>query len=112
MLGGALYNARWHPAARRFARRHEQALHGKPVWLFSSGPLDRSADTEDIPPVHHAAGAVRKLDAREHVTFGGRLTGEAKGFIARSIVRNGRGGDFRNQERIKEWARKIAAELR
>ncbi|MFC5821722.1 flavodoxin domain-containing protein [Nonomuraea harbinensis] len=111
VLGGALYNARWHPAARAFARRHAGKLAGTPVWLFSSGPLDDSADTKEIPAVRHAADAMRKLAAREHVTFGGCLTSEAKGFIARSIVRNGRGGDFRNPERVEVWAAKIAGEL-
>ena len=39
VLGGALYEGRWHKEARRFARRHAAALSGRPVWLFSSGPL-------------------------------------------------------------------------
>ncbi|GIH92788.1 flavodoxin domain-containing protein [Planobispora siamensis] len=112
VLGGALYNNRWHHAARRFARRHAAPLAGKPVWLFSSGPLDDSADRTQVPAVRQADAVRHALGAREHVTFGGCLTDQAKGFIARSIVRNGRGGDFRNPERIAEWSRKIAAELR
>lgn len=112
VLGGALYNSGWHAAARTFARKHADTLRDRAVWLFSSGPLDDSADTGDIPPVRHAADAMRRLDAREHITFGGRLTTEAKGFIARAIVRNGHGGDFRNPERVKEWTAKIASELR
>jgi menaquinone-dependent protoporphyrinogen oxidase len=87
-------------------------LSGKPVWLFSSGPLDNSADNDEIPPVSQAAEAARKLGARGHATFGGRLTDQATGFIARAMVRNGKGGDFRNPERIAEWSKKIAAELR
>ncbi|MEO3859923.1 flavodoxin domain-containing protein [Acrocarpospora sp. B8E8] len=112
VLGGALYAGRWHRQARGFARRHAKALHGKPVWLFSSGPLDDSADAGQIPPVPQAAEAVRKLGAREHTTFGGRLTEQASGFIAKAIVRNGRGGDFRNPERIEQWSKTIVAELR
>ncbi|AQZ70489.1 flavodoxin [[Actinomadura] parvosata subsp. kistnae] len=112
VLGGALYNARWHPAARAFARRHAAALRGRPLWLFSSGPLDRSATATELPPVRHVAEAARSLGARGHVTFGGCLTDTARGFIARSIVRNGRGGDFRDPGHIKEWAAKIASELR
>lgn len=50
--------------------------------------------------------------ARQHVTFGGRLTDQAKGFVARAMVRNGRGGDFRNPERIQAWSRTIATALR
>jgi menaquinone-dependent protoporphyrinogen oxidase len=80
--------------------------------LFSSGPLDDSADGSDIPPVGQVAAAVAATNARGHATFGGRLTEEAQGFIARSMVRNGRGGDFRNPERIKAWAKEISQELR
>jgi menaquinone-dependent protoporphyrinogen oxidase len=112
ILGGALYAGRWHRDARRFARRHAKALQGRPVWLFSSGPLDTSADTTEIPPVAQAARAAQQLGARQHVTFGGRLTDQAKGFIARSMVRNGHGGDFRNPARVDAWSRSIMARLR
>jgi menaquinone-dependent protoporphyrinogen oxidase len=111
VLGGALYAGRWHRDARRFARRYATALRDRPVWLFSSGPLDDSADTRDIPAVGQAARAAGQLDARQHVTFGGRLAGDAKGFLARSMVRGGRGGDFRNPDRIAAWARSIASAL-
>ncbi|MEU4498563.1 flavodoxin domain-containing protein [Streptomyces sp. NPDC023998] len=111
VLGGALYAGRWHRDAVRFARRHEHALAERPVWLFSSGPLDASAGERDIPPVPGAARAATRLDAREHVTFGGRLEEGARGFIARMIVKQGRGGDFRDMERIRAWARGIAKEI-
>lgn len=111
VLGGALYANRWHRDARRFVRRNAEAVIGRPVWLFSSGPLDASADGIDIAPVPQAADAVRRLAALEHVTFGGRLSGEAGGFIARAMARNGRGGDFRNPDRIAAWSRAIAHQL-
>jgi menaquinone-dependent protoporphyrinogen oxidase len=112
VIGGALYANRWHRDARRFTRRYEKELQSCPVWMFSSGPLDDSADQKDIPPVPQAAKAVQALHAREHVTFGGRLDDQAKGFIARSMVRGGHGGDFRNPGRIESWSRSIAAALR
>ncbi|HET6213509.1 MAG TPA: flavodoxin domain-containing protein, partial [Micromonosporaceae bacterium] len=112
VLGGAIYNRRWHRDARQFARRHARTLSGRPVWLFSSGPLDTSAEDNQIAPVPQAAVAAGRLGAREHVTFGGRLTEQASGFLARAMVRNGRAGDFRNPERIAGWSRTIAAQLR
>ncbi|MFD5484872.1 hypothetical protein ACFWIV_05395 [Streptomyces virginiae] len=51
------------------------------------------------------------LDAREHITFGGSVTASTPGFIARAMVRAGKGGDFRNPERIRTWAHHISAEL-
>lgn len=111
VLGGALYANIWHKDARSFARRYARALAGRPVWLFSSGPLDESADTKQIPPVPGARNAARLLQARGHATFGGRLTEDAKGFVARSMVRRGHGGDFRNPARIRVWAKEVAEAL-
>jgi menaquinone-dependent protoporphyrinogen oxidase len=111
ILGGALYAGRWHRDARRFARRYAKQLQGRPVWLFSSGPLDNSADTAEIPPVPQAAHALQHLDARQHITFGGCLTDQAKGFIARKMAAT-HGGDFRNPARVDAWARSIVSQLR
>ncbi|WP_151478301.1 flavodoxin domain-containing protein [Streptomyces albicerus] len=111
ILGGGLYAGRWQRDASRFARRHRDALGRRPVWLFSSGPLDASAAERDIPPAPGVARIVTRLDARGHATFGGRLVEGAKGFIARQILNQGKGGDFRDREQIQGWAHGIAAEL-
>lgn len=110
VLGGALYAGRWHGDAVRFARRHRAALLDRAVWLFSSGPLDASAGERAIPPVRGARRASVRLDARQHVTFGGRLEAGARGRMARMIVESGRGGDFRDFDRIASWAVGIAQE--
>jgi menaquinone-dependent protoporphyrinogen oxidase len=111
VVGGGLYAGRWHKDARRFVRRHRRALAERPVWLFSSGPLDASASERDIPPVPGVRRAITRLDARGHVTFGGCLQEGAKGRIARMIVRNGKGGDFRDFTAIEAWAASVAEEL-
>ena len=110
VLGGALYEGRWHKEARRFARRHAAALSGRPVWLFSSGPLDRSADETEIPPVPQAARASAALHAVGHRTFGGRLARDAKGFITARIAER-TGGDYRDPERVRAWARQVAEQV-
>ncbi|WP_329241474.1 flavodoxin domain-containing protein [Streptomyces sp. NBC_01478] len=111
VLGSGLYAGRWHRDARRFLSRHGRQLAERPLWLFSSGPLDASASERDIPPVRGVRRAMARLEARGHVTFGGCLEEGAKGRIAQSIVRNGKGGDFRNFTEIEEWAARIADEL-
>ncbi|WP_019072580.1 flavodoxin domain-containing protein [Streptomyces hokutonensis] len=111
VIGSGLYAGRWHRDARRFLNRHGRQLAERPVWLFSSGPLDASASERDIPPVFGVRRAMARLDARGHVTFGGCLEEGAKGRIAQSIVRNGKGGDFRDFGAIEEWAGRIADEL-
>ncbi|MDW4908631.1 flavodoxin domain-containing protein [Streptomyces sp. ADMS] len=111
VVGGGLYAGRWHKDARRFVRHHRLALAGRPLWMFSSGPLDPSATERDIPPVPGVKRAMIRLGAREHITFGGCLEEGTKGWIAGGILRNGKGGDFRDFPRIEEWARHIADEL-
>lgn len=111
VVGGALYMFRWHKDAARLVRRRRRDLAQRPVWLFSSGPLDNSADEREIPPVKAVRRAAERVAAREHRTFGGRLDEHARGAIARRMVANGTSGDFRNQERIREWAASIAAAL-
>lgn len=112
VIGGALYMGRWHRDARRFARQHAGALRERPVWLFSSGPLDPSASERDVPAVAGARRAQRRTDARDHVTFGGRLEAGAKGRMAKAILDEGRGGDFRDLDRIAKWARHVATEVK
>ncbi|ELP64715.1 flavodoxin domain-containing protein [Streptomyces turgidiscabies] len=111
VVGGGVYAGRWQKDARRFLRHHRRALTGRPLWLFSSGPLDASASERDIPPVPGVKRAMIRLDAREHVTFGGCLEEGAKGFIARKIISSGKGGDFRDFAEIKAWAKRVAGEL-
>jgi menaquinone-dependent protoporphyrinogen oxidase len=111
VLGSALYGGRWLGEARRFAARHRAVLAARPVWLFSSGPLDASASARDIPPVPAVRRLRDRIDARGHVTFGGRLTKDAKGRLARMIVDSGKGGDFRDVVAVAARARGIAAEL-
>ncbi|MFF5787462.1 flavodoxin domain-containing protein [Streptomyces sp. NPDC012693] len=111
VLGGALYAGHWTGKARRCARRNAEQLRHRPLWFFSSGPVDRSADDHDIPPVRGVARRMEKLGAREHVTFGGSVTAETSDPVARHMVSRGKGGDFRNPERIRAWAHHIGTEL-
>ncbi|KUL39318.1 flavodoxin domain-containing protein [Actinoplanes awajinensis] len=114
VLGAAMYAAGWHADARKFAKRFAGQFAGRPVWLFDSGPLDHTADDTDLPPNHQATVAMELLQAREHVTFGGRMTAEAHGwlgFLSRRMAKEGHAGDFRNPPRIRAWARGVAAEI-
>jgi menaquinone-dependent protoporphyrinogen oxidase len=48
IIGSALYSNRWTRGAVRFVNRRVNELRKLPVWFFSSGPLDDSAESEDI----------------------------------------------------------------
>ncbi len=110
VLGSGLYSATWLRDANRFVRAHRAALAGLPVWLFSSGPLDRSADLDDIPMTTHVTGSIDGLAIRGHRTFGGLLRDDAPE-VAAGILSTHRTGDFRDWEAIRRWAREIGAAL-
>lgn len=107
VLGSALYAATWRRDATRFARRHREALQALPVWSFSSGPLDRSADAGDIPVGPHVARVVEAIGVREHRTFGGKLLPDTPG-VDPQILATHPTGDFRDWEAITGWAIAIA----
>ena len=110
VIGGALYLNRWHRAARSFARRREPALRTIPVWLFSSGPLDETAASGDIAAVPQVQEIARRLEARGHMTFGGRLAADAKGLGARTLARK-YAGDYRDPGQVRDWVGHIVREL-
>ena len=111
VIGSGLYAGRWRPEAVRLLKRLARR-GGKPrVWLFHSGPLgDDHADDPQAPPEKVQALAER-LGAADVVTFGGRLSGDAGGFIAKAMVRNGKAGDWRQLDHAAAWANAIADEL-
>jgi len=110
IVGGALYAGRWPRAARSFVNHHLKQLRKVPVWFFSSGPLDDSADRELIPATAQVADLAERIGAKSHVTFGGRLTPDAKGFPASAMAKK-TSGDWRNQEKIRAWADEVAAAI-
>jgi menaquinone-dependent protoporphyrinogen oxidase len=107
VIGGALYATRWHRDARRFIRRFVRELRDRPTWLFSSGPLDASADEHDLPPTAQVRSLGTIIGARGHVMFGGRLPADATGFPAAAMARD-HAGDWRDLDRARAWAVGIA----
>lgn len=109
VLGSALYIFRWRRGARAFARRNARALLERPLWMFSSGPFDRSAEEGEVPMVKGARRIFERLHARGHKTFGGRA-GSPR--IQAALEKDGKPIDYRNFEQIRGWARGIAGDLR
>ncbi len=111
IVGGALYAFRWHKASRRFVKRHAAEIRQRPAFFFSSGPLDDSAARGDIPPVRGVKALMDKAGVHEHVTFGGRLLPDAKGFPASAMAKK-LAGDWRDAGHVQQWTRTIASQLR
>ena len=110
IVAGALYANRWHPDARRFVKQHRAELRRLPVWLVSSGPLDDPAEQHDIPPTRQVRRLGALVGARGHVTFGGRLAPDAKGFPASAMAKT-KAGDWRNAAHVRRSAETVTHEL-
>lgn len=111
VVGSALYMMRWRRPARAFLKRHTRDLLERDVWLFSSGPLDHSADEGTLSPPRSVTALATRVGAHAHRTFGGKLPEDASGRIAEAMARNGHAGDFRDFDSIRSWADAIATEL-
>ena len=111
VVGAGLYANRWVKDARDWVKRHRGELSTRPVWLFSSGPLDDSPSKRTIPPVAEVKALANDIGARGHRTFGGRLEEHPRGFIARLMARRF-AGDWRNPDDIRAYAASIAQALR
>lgn len=110
VVGGAVYFRRWHRDARRFVERHAALLGTMPVWLFSSGPLDDSASSGDLPAVPQVRQLLERIHAQGHITFGGRLQPDAPGALAHWMART-RTGDWRDPRLIRAWGEGIGEAL-
>ncbi|MFT3698626.1 MAG: flavodoxin domain-containing protein [Kofleriaceae bacterium] len=111
VIGSALYAGRWLARARRFVVRHRRALRAMPVSMFSSGPLDDSASTSQLPAPPRVAALARSIGCGEHATFGGRLSRYTTGLIAGSVAKK-HAGDYRDWPQIRRWAERVGDEIR
>ena len=110
ILGSALYAAHWQRDANRFVAHHLEALRVRPVWLFSSGPLDRLLAAADLPIAPNAAEITAKINPRGHRTFGGRLDRDSPG-VEPQVLETHPLGDFRDWDVIRAWAAGVAEAL-
>ncbi|GAA4524970.1 flavodoxin domain-containing protein [Amycolatopsis samaneae] len=113
VLGSALYFHRWRPEAVRLLERNAEALAGRPVWLFHSGPCGPGAGTARVSLPARVALLAARIDAERTETFGGRLDpAKARGVVARLVASGQRAGDFRDWDRIRAWASDIGRRVR
>jgi len=111
VLGSAVYMGHWLAPARDLAERLAREADGRPVWLFSSGPLGDppkpEQDAVDVAPLLAATGA------RGHQVFSGRLVRKQLSFPERAVTAALRVADRddRDWTEIAAWARKIGEAL-
>jgi len=117
VIGSAIYTNRWRPEAIRLLSLADRG-HPIPVWLFQSGPLGKDpetgegADSMQVAIPAKVARLAESIGAPVPVTFGGRIdAATAKGFIAKRMAKGPMAGDFRDFDRIRQWADGIAEQL-
>lgn len=113
VLGSAVYAGHWLPSARELADRVSGELNGRPVWLFSSGPVgERSRDDAKSAP--DVTAIEKETGAREHRVFGGKLVRAQLGLVERTIVAamHVADADERDWDEIAAWGKQIAEQLK
>lgn len=109
VLGSALYFGHWLESATWFMSELAQVAGGRPVWLFSSGPVG----AEVVEPTSELFGK-RELDGlRGHRVFGGKLQRDALDPTERAVASalGASDGDARDWDEIRAWAREIAEQV-
>lgn len=111
VLGSSVYVGRWAASARAFVDRFGGRLAERPVWLFSSGPVGSPPAPMGEPD--EVAALVRRMGARGHRTFAGRLDPAGLALAERAVVAlvQAEQGDFRAWPEVEDWAAQIADDL-
>ena len=129
VVGSAVYMFHWIKEAKQFVLKNRATLAGRPVWLFSSGPVGlqkTNSKGQDLMDV--SVSGPKEIDElseaakpRDHRVFFGALDGDKLGgatgltyrFMRRSkAVRESMpDGDYRDWKEIGTWATGIADTL-
>jgi menaquinone-dependent protoporphyrinogen oxidase len=111
VVGSAVYAGHWLKPARELVDRLGGELAGRPVWLFSSGPVGDPPKPDEDPV--DVAEVLAATGAREHRVFAGKLLRKQLSFPERAIVSALRvpEGDFRDWAEVRRWATGIADAL-
>ena len=86
VIGSAVYVGRWLDKARELVEAHAAALAGRPVWLFSSGPLGPPDALKPEGDPVDAAALIAAAGAEDHRVFAGRLDRSLLGFGEKPVV--------------------------
>lgn len=126
VIGSAAYFFHWMKPAVAFVRRNRAALAGRPVWLFSSGPLgakekdEKGRDMREFLVPREIAEFRQAFNPRDHRVFFGAFNPAGISFAHKLVHKLPANrdnalfpvGDFRNWTEIEGWANSIAGSLR
>jgi|NGEPerStandDraft_6_1074524.scaffolds.fasta_scaffold30115_1 menaquinone-dependent protoporphyrinogen oxidase len=113
VLGSAIHMGQWMKPAKEFVARETTALSSIPVWLFSSGPVTDRSKPDDPADRRQGDEIAKRLAARDHRLFRGKLDKSGLSIAERAAVRIAKAAseDQRDWEAIRMWAAGICAVL-
>ncbi len=117
VLGSAVYVGAWRKEAANFLKANADALAGKMVWLFSSGPTGEG-DAEELLKDWRLPKALlpiaERVQPRDIAVFHGVVDGDKLTRIERWMIKNVKApaGDFRDWDGITAWATAVADVVR
>ena len=124
VIGSAVYLGAWLKEPAEWVRRHAHALAGRPVWLFSSGPLGHEThdaagkDLREMSIPKEIAEFEAAIKPRGTRVFFGALDHKKFGLAHRMLWNLPASrqllieGDFRDWEDIDGWAAGIAEAMK
>jgi menaquinone-dependent protoporphyrinogen oxidase len=121
VIGSAVYMGHWMEGAVKYVRANSAVLKGRPVWLFSSGPLVLGPDISSVQDPQLEPKEISEfrdlIHPRDHHIFFGALNPSKLGLAhrmlrtlpaARAILPE---GDFRDWNDIEAWVIRIVESL-
>jgi menaquinone-dependent protoporphyrinogen oxidase len=117
VIGSAVYIGQWRKEASNFLKKNENLIAGKPVWLFSSGPLGEGDAIELMEGWQYPTQlqpVIDRIKPRDTTVFSGSADTNKMNFFERFIIRMVKAefGDFRDWHSIESWTKTIAGELK
>lgn len=117
VIGSAVYMGQWRKEVSSLLKKNEEPLSAKPVWLFSSGPV------EEGDPVKLAEGwsipkslqpIIDRIQPHDTTVFHGAIDINKLNFFEKLIGRMLKitVADYRDWDSIAAWAKTIAGELK
>ena len=116
IVGSPVYYGDWRYDVVNFLEENLEILKTQDVWIFSSGPTGERDEFEILAEwrfPHWLRPLVERIQPEEVVVFFGNLEAEKLNFLEKGLAKLQKipFGDFRDWDKIKDWALTIVHKL-